>query len=219
MLKLFLSHLMISSFLLPNLDASIASSFGILSSMFYSQHWRTWAAFFIQAALRRHCRNKLEKSLREKEDILQAVLISEIANLPSLGLLLLCDGGDLDCARKKVVGNLCSLGQDLKTSNFVWEILFAIFICIVGLILFSLLIGNMQSITVRVEGMRLRRRDAKQWMSHCILPDNLRKRIQRYKQYKWLQTRGVDEHYLIFDILKDLRRDVKRHLCWFCSKE
>ncbi|KAF3621873.1 Cyclic nucleotide-gated ion channel 1 [Capsicum annuum] len=132
---------------------------------FYSQHWRTWAAFFIQAAWRRHCRNKLEKSLREKEDILQAVLISEIANLPSLGLLLLCDGGDLDCARKK-------------------------------------------SITVRVEGMRLRRRDAEQWMSHRILPDNLRKRIQRYKQYKWLQTRGVDEHYLISDLLKDFKRDV-----------
>lgn len=39
---------------------------------------------------------------------------------------------------------LSSLGQDLKTSNSVWEILFAVFICIVGLILFSLLIGNMQ---------------------------------------------------------------------------
>ncbi|KAM3338161.1 hypothetical protein P3S68_031378 [Capsicum galapagoense] len=39
-----------------------------------------------------------------------------------------------------------SLGQNLKTSNFVWEIFFAILICIVGLILFSLLIGNMQNI-------------------------------------------------------------------------
>ncbi|MCD7470489.1 hypothetical protein HAX54_010399, partial [Datura stramonium] len=40
--------------------------------------------------------------------------------------------------------NLSSLGQDLNPSNSVEEILFAIFICIVGLILFSLLIGNMQ---------------------------------------------------------------------------
>ncbi|PHT74703.1 Cyclic nucleotide-gated ion channel 1 [Capsicum annuum] len=118
--------------------------------------------------------------------------------------------------------NLSSLGQDLKTSNFVWEILFAIFICIVGLILFSLLIGNMQeylqSITVRVEGMRLRRRDAEQWMSHRMLPDNLRERIRRYEQYKWQQTRGVDEDYLISNLPKDLRRDVKRHLCWSLLK-
>ncbi|MCD7471264.1 Cyclic nucleotide-gated ion channel 1 [Datura stramonium] len=118
--------------------------------------------------------------------------------------------------------NLSSLGQDLKTSNFVGEILFAIFICIVGLILFSLLIGNMQeylqSITVRVEGMRLRRRDAEQWMSHRMLPDNLRERIRKYEQYKWQETRGVDEDYLISNLPKDLRRDVKRHLCWSLLK-
>ncbi|KAK4738905.1 hypothetical protein R3W88_002602 [Solanum pinnatisectum] len=118
--------------------------------------------------------------------------------------------------------NLSSLGQDLKTSNSVWEILFAIFICIVGLILFALLIGNMQeylqSITVRVEGMRLRRRDAEQWMSHRMLPDNLRERIRRYEQYKWQETRGVDEDYLISNLPKDLKRDVKRHLCWSLLK-
>ncbi|OIT22521.1 cyclic nucleotide-gated ion channel 1 [Nicotiana attenuata] len=118
--------------------------------------------------------------------------------------------------------NLSSLGQGLNTSDFVGEILFAVFICILGLILFSLLIGNMQeylqSITVRVEGMRLRRRDAEQWMSHRMLPDNLRERIRRYEQYKWQQTRGVDEDYLICNLPKDLRRDVKRHLCWSLLK-
>ncbi|XP_059312479.1 cyclic nucleotide-gated ion channel 1-like [Lycium ferocissimum] len=145
----------------------------------------------------------------------------------------------LDALQSQVVGKRCfwsklsycfwwglrslsSLGQDLKTSNYVWEILFAILICIVGLILFSLLIGNMQeflqSITVRVEGMRLRRRDAEQWMSHRMLPDNLRERIRRYEQYKWQQTRGVDEDHLISNLPKDLRRDVKRHLCWSLLK-
>lgn len=52
---------------------------------FYSQHWRTWAACFIQAAWHRHCKHELEKSLREEEDRLQAVLTKENANLPSLG--------------------------------------------------------------------------------------------------------------------------------------
>ncbi|KAM3338160.1 hypothetical protein P3S68_031377 [Capsicum galapagoense] len=55
-------------------------------------------------------------------------------------------------------------------------------------------------------------------MSHRLFPDNLKERIRRYKQYKWQRTGGVDEDYLMFDLLKDLRRDVKRHLCWSLLK-
>ncbi|CAA2966289.1 cyclic nucleotide-gated ion channel 1 [Olea europaea subsp. europaea] len=113
--------------------------------------------------------------------------------------------------------NLSSLGQNLKTSTYVWEICFAIFISISGLVLFSFLIGNMQtylqSTTLRLEEMRVKRRDAEQWMSHRLLPESLRERIRRYEQYKWQETRGVDEENLICNLPKDLRRDIKRHLC------
>ncbi|KAL3653611.1 Cyclic nucleotide-gated ion channel 1 [Castilleja foliolosa] len=113
--------------------------------------------------------------------------------------------------------NLSSLGQNLKTSTFVWEICFAVFISISGLVLFSFLIGNMQtylqSTTLRLEEMRVKKRDAEQWMSHRLLPDSLRERIRRYEQYKWQETRGVDEENLIHNLPKDLRRDIKRHLC------
>ncbi|MED6144313.1 Cyclic nucleotide-gated ion channel 1 [Stylosanthes scabra] len=113
--------------------------------------------------------------------------------------------------------NLSSLGQNLKTSTYVWEICFAIFISIAGLVLFAFLIGNMQtylqSTTTRLEEMRVKRRDAEQWMSHRLLPDSLRERIRRHEQYKWQETRGVDEDNLIRDLPKDLRRDIKRHLC------
>ncbi|KAF5960057.1 hypothetical protein HYC85_001266 [Camellia sinensis] len=61
--------------------------------------------------------------------------------------------------------------------------------------------------------MRVKRRDAEQWMSHRLLPENLRERIRRYEQYKWQETRGVDEQNLICNLPKDLRRDIKRHLC------
>ncbi|KAI4355227.1 hypothetical protein L6164_004020 [Bauhinia variegata] len=40
--------------------------------------------------------------------------------------------------------NISSLGQNLQTSTFIWEIFFAIFISIFGLVLFSVIIGNMQ---------------------------------------------------------------------------
>ncbi|KAK7285792.1 hypothetical protein RJT34_20573 [Clitoria ternatea] len=113
--------------------------------------------------------------------------------------------------------NLSSFGQNLKTSIYVWEICFAIFIGVFGLVLFSLLIGNMQkylqSTTVRLEEMRVKRQDAEQWMSHRMLPDNLRERIRRYDQYKWQENRGVEEEALIRNLPKDLRRDIKRHLC------
>jgi cyclic nucleotide gated channel len=50
-------------------------------------------------------------------------------------------------------------------------------------------------------------------MSHRLLPDSLRERIRRHEQYKWQETRGVDEDNLIRNLPKDLRRDIKRHLC------
>ncbi|KAL2893218.1 Cyclic nucleotide-gated ion channel 1 [Bienertia sinuspersici] len=113
--------------------------------------------------------------------------------------------------------NLSSLGQNLKTSTFIGENLFATFICIAGLVLFSLLIGNMQkylqSTTLRVEEMRVKRRDAEQWMSHRLLPEDMKQRIRRYEQYNWQETRGVDEESVIRNLPRDLRRDIKRHLC------
>lgn len=50
-------------------------------------------------------------------------------------------------------------------------------------------------------------------MSHRLLPENLKDRIRRYEHYKWQETRGVDEENLLRNLPKDLRRDIKRHLC------
>ncbi|XP_021721351.1 putative cyclic nucleotide-gated ion channel 8 [Chenopodium quinoa] len=113
--------------------------------------------------------------------------------------------------------NLSTLGQGLQTSTYPGEIIFSICLAISGLILFALLIGNMQtylqSLTVRLEEMRIKRRDSEQWMHHRLLPQVLRERVRRYNQYKWLETRGVDEEILVQSLPKDLRRDIKRHLC------
>ncbi|KAG2308209.1 hypothetical protein Bca52824_027957 [Brassica carinata] len=103
--------------------------------------------------------------------------------------------------------NLSTLGQGLETSTYPGEVIFSIALAIAGLLLFALLIGNMQtylqSLTIRLEEMRVKRRDSEQWMHHRI----------RYDQYKWLETRGVDEENIVSNLPKDLRRDIKRHLC------
>ncbi|KAG6586457.1 putative cyclic nucleotide-gated ion channel 15, partial [Cucurbita argyrosperma subsp. sororia] len=110
-----------------------------------------------------------------------------------------------------------SLGQNLATSTFVGEIVFAIIVATLGLVLFALLIGNMQkylqSTTVRLEEWRIRRTDTEQWMHHRQLPPELRQSVRRYDQYKWVATRGVDEESLLRSLPLDLRRDIKRHLC------
>ena len=59
----------------------------------------------------------------------------------------------------------------------------------------------------------MKRQDAEQWMSHRMLPENLRERIRKYEQYQWQENRGVEEEALIRNLPKDLRRDIKRHLC------
>ncbi|XP_076905385.1 putative cyclic nucleotide-gated ion channel 5 [Bidens hawaiensis] len=113
--------------------------------------------------------------------------------------------------------NLSTLGQGLQTSTYPGETIFSIALAISGLILFALLIGNMQtylqSLTIRLEEMRVKRRDSEQWMHHRLLPEDLQERVRRYDQYKWLETRGVDEENLVQSLPKDLRRDIKRHLC------
>ncbi|XP_052199101.1 cyclic nucleotide-gated ion channel 17-like [Diospyros lotus] len=113
--------------------------------------------------------------------------------------------------------NLSSYGQNLSTSTFIGETMFAILIAILGLVLFAHLIGNMQtylqSLTVRLEEWRLKRRDTEEWMRHRQLPEDLRKRVRRFVQYKWLATRGVNEEAILCGLPADLRRDIQQHLC------
>ncbi|XP_031263524.1 protein CNGC15b-like [Pistacia vera] len=113
--------------------------------------------------------------------------------------------------------NLSSLGQNLLTSTYICEIVFAIIIAILGLVLFGLLIGNMQtylqSTAVRLEEWRIRRTDIEEWMSHRQLPHELKQCVRKYDQYRWVATRGVDEGAILKGLPMDLRRDIKRHLC------
>lgn len=50
-------------------------------------------------------------------------------------------------------------------------------------------------------------------MKHRQLPQDLRERVRRFVQYKWLATRGVAEESILRALPTDLRRDIQRHLC------
>ncbi|KAL0741084.1 hypothetical protein Bca4012_082597 [Brassica carinata] len=112
--------------------------------------------------------------------------------------------------------NISALGQNLQTSNSVGDIVFAIIICVSGLLLFAVLIGNiqkyLQSTTIRLDEMEEKKRDTEKWMSNRMLPEYLKERIRRYESYKWRKTRGIEEEALLHSLPKDLRLETKRHL-------
>ncbi|GMH11558.1 hypothetical protein Nepgr_013399 [Nepenthes gracilis] len=113
--------------------------------------------------------------------------------------------------------NLSSYGQNLQTTTFIGETLFATCVCIGGLFLFCLLIGNvqtyLQSLSVRLEEWRIKRQDTEEWMRHRQLPLELQERVRQFVQYNWLATRGVNEASILRTLPLELRREIQRHLC------
>ncbi|KAH6770523.1 cyclic nucleotide-binding transporter 1 [Perilla frutescens var. hirtella] len=117
---------------------------------------------------------------------------------------------------------ISTLAGNQVPSYFIWEVLFTMAIIGVGLLLFALLIGNMQNFLQalgrrRLE-MSLRRRDVEQWMSHRRLPEELRRQVREAERFSWAATRGVNEDMLMENLPEDLQRDIRRHLFKFVKK-
>ncbi|ESQ37053.1 hypothetical protein EUTSA_v10002457mg [Eutrema salsugineum] len=112
--------------------------------------------------------------------------------------------------------NYSALGQNLETSNSIGEIFFAITICVSGLLLFAVLIGNvqkyLQSSTTRIDEMEEKKRDTEKWMSSRMLPEHLKERIRRSEDYIWREARGTEEDSLLRRLPKNLRLETKRHI-------
>ncbi|PWA82825.1 hypothetical protein CTI12_AA041140 [Artemisia annua] len=117
---------------------------------------------------------------------------------------------------------ISTLAGNQVPSYFEWEVLFTMGIIGLGLLLFALLIGNMQNFLQglgrrRLE-MSLRRRDVEQWMSHRHLPEDLRRKVRDSERYNWAATQGVNEEMLMENFPEDLQRDIRRHLFKFVKK-
>uniref|UniRef100_A0A7N0U3V6 Cyclic nucleotide-binding domain-containing protein n=1 Tax=Kalanchoe fedtschenkoi TaxID=63787 RepID=A0A7N0U3V6_KALFE len=111
---------------------------------------------------------------------------------------------------------ISTLAGNQLPSYYVWEVLFTMAIVGFGLLLFALLIGNMQNFLQalgrrRLE-MMLRGRDVDQWMSHRRLPDEIKRKVREAERYNWMANRGVDEEKLMVKLPEDLQADIRRHL-------
>ncbi|XP_058779428.1 probable cyclic nucleotide-gated ion channel 20, chloroplastic isoform X2 [Vicia villosa] len=117
---------------------------------------------------------------------------------------------------------ISTLAGNQVPSYFVWEVLFTMSIIGLGLLLFALLIGNIQNFLQalgrrRLE-MQLRGRDVEQWMSHRRLPEDLKRRVRQAERYSWAATRGVPEKMVLENLPEDLVTDIRRHLFKFVKK-
>ncbi|XP_010029345.2 cyclic nucleotide-gated ion channel 2 [Eucalyptus grandis] len=112
---------------------------------------------------------------------------------------------------------LSTFGNDLEPTSHWMEVVFSICIVLSGLLLFTLLIGNIQvflhAVMAKKRKMQLRCRDMEWWMRRRQLPSHLRQRVRHYEHQRWTTMGGEDEMELIKELPEGLRRDIKRYLC------
>ncbi|KAK3138345.1 hypothetical protein QOZ80_5AG0367600 [Eleusine coracana subsp. coracana] len=111
---------------------------------------------------------------------------------------------------------LSTFGNLESTTEWL-EIVFNIITITGGLILVTMLIGNIKvflnATTSRKQAMHTRLRAVEWWMRRKNLPASFRHRVRRFERQRWAATRGVDECQVVRDLPEGLRRDIKYHLC------
>ncbi|PRQ29758.1 putative potassium channel, voltage-dependent, EAG/ELK/ERG [Rosa chinensis] len=117
--------------------------------------------------------------------------------------------------------NLSNFGTNLETSTYVWETCFAIFISVIGLLLFLYLIGNVQTFmsmeTQRWEDIRnkiqLKEKDIAEWMDRNELPDDMKKEIMKNIKQKLEENKDADLENLFSVLPIYTKKCLKRFLC------
>ncbi|KAG8658068.1 hypothetical protein MANES_03G116800v8 [Manihot esculenta] len=97
------------------------------------------------------------------------------------------------------------------------EVVFNIIVLTSGLILVTMLIGNIKvflhATTSKKQAMQLKMRNIEWWMRKRRMPQEFRHRVRNYERQRWAAMRGVDECEMIRNLPEGLRRDIKYHLC------
>ncbi|XP_042010785.1 probable cyclic nucleotide-gated ion channel 20, chloroplastic isoform X1 [Salvia splendens] len=111
---------------------------------------------------------------------------------------------------------ISTLAGNQEPSYVPLEVVFTMFIIGIGLLLFALLIGNMQTILQELGRRRLekslRGRKVEQWMKHLRLPNNLQSQVRAAERFNWATGRGVNKDAMIENFPEDLQRNIRRHL-------
>ncbi|KAL5222004.1 hypothetical protein ABZP36_026717 [Zizania latifolia] len=111
---------------------------------------------------------------------------------------------------------LSTFGNLASTTEWL-EIVFNIITITGGLVLVTMLIGNIKvflnATTSKKQAMQMKLRGVEWWMKRKNLPQSFRQRVRQHERQRWAATRGVDECRIVRDLPEGLRRDIKYHLC------
>ncbi|KZV25306.1 Cyclic nucleotide-gated ion channel 4 isoform 1 [Dorcoceras hygrometricum] len=111
---------------------------------------------------------------------------------------------------------LSTFGNLESTTDWL-EVVFIIIVLTTGLILVTMLIGNIKvflhATTSKKQAMQLKMRNIEWWMRKRRLPVSFRQRVRNYERQRWAAMRGVDECEMTRNLPEGLRRDIKYHLC------
>ena len=103
---------------------------------------------------------------------------------------------------------------DLGGSTDCVETVFNIAVIASGLILVTMLIGNIKVfLSSKKQTMNLRMRNVEEWMKRRSLPQGFRRRVRQYERQRYAALRGIDESAVIGGLPEGLRRDIKYYLC------
>ncbi|KAF8050564.1 hypothetical protein N665_1940s0007 [Sinapis alba] len=106
---------------------------------------------------------------------------------------------------------ISTLAGNQVPSYFLGEASFTMVIIALGLLLFPLLIGNMQNFLQAIG-----RRNSE--MSHKRFLEGIRGRVRLAEWVNWAATRGFNEKNVFENMPNGLQRDIRRHLFIFLKK-
>nr|XP_023874650.1 cyclic nucleotide-gated ion channel 1-like [Quercus suber] len=118
--------------------------------------------------------------------------------------------------------NLSLLGQNLKTSIYVWDNFFSVYISVTRLFLFLYFLGNLQLVISRSEELRMKMKSEKRkkqkekielWSSKHDLPSDLRGPIMDNVIQKFREDEDVYLENLLPNLPGELQNNVKQHIC------
>ncbi|KAH0977357.1 hypothetical protein GBA52_027076, partial [Prunus armeniaca] len=123
-----------------------------------------------------------------------------------------------------------SLGQNLETSNYTWENIFAIFISLSGLLLVLLYLPTnlkicMELVTSSSAKMRNIRqqetkyREVQHWLSENDIPEDMKGTIMQKVDEQLEPNKDVHVENILYILPLEQKRFIKRHLCWPIMKK
>ncbi|KAI3981408.1 hypothetical protein MKX01_021531 [Papaver californicum] len=133
---------------------------------------------------------------------------------------LVTDGSRLEKILFPIFRGLMTLSTfgNLESTTEWLEVVFNIIIIISGLLLVTMLIGNIKVCFplrgyIQETNDDLKMRDIKWWMRRRQLPQGFRQRVRQYERQRFAAMPGVDECEMIRNLPEGPRKDIKYHLC------